>query len=102
MIEISRFSKDSEPFLHAEFGKGDILMLATEKGADDIVCMVFENIDPPREIGLSEAPGDITLRDTKPLLVFSFSKIESIDAVIGILNKCKEEFLNKRSCKTKD
>ncbi len=75
-----------------ELGTGDCKM-AHSKFQNNEVHLAFKTTEPnPINVALEPYPKGTTMNDIQPELVFIFRKIESIDAVIYMLNSCRKEF----------
>jgi hypothetical protein len=70
-----------------QFGEGKIAVAVTDFG-----WLLFNNVEDEHEIG-SENPNAIgmTIEELDPDIVFSFSKVESIDVLIDLLMLAREQ-----------
>ena len=96
MINVARFSKKHEPFLHAAFGTGHIEMINTEVGKNGIVYLGLKTLKKPGEVGAFAYAGNSSLKDTEPQILFSFSNTKSIDALVSMLENCKLQLIKKQ------
>jgi len=75
----------------AEFGKGDISVLL--HNFTECTAVSFHNCEP-RKIGSSD-------KSTTPIeLLFTFTKVESINVVIRQLNRAKRELIKRNEKKS--
>ena len=79
------------PVLVVEFGTGDIEMVRTVTGKDGVTILAFKDLDVPKEIGSVHESGYKDLKDMGPVVMFTFSKVSSIDSLISMLEGCKAE-----------
>lgn len=86
---LSHFVKDKKVHIVVEFGCGDLFIQAFEanstKDSKRIVAVGFENGEPG-EVG-REVDRELTF---PPPLCMTFPEVESIDVVIGLLEKAKK------------
>lgn len=77
----------------ATFGTGDIGLIQGTRKGDGMQCVGFMN-QSPREIGSEEEYAIGEAIDTREMqILFEFTKVESIEAVIKILEAAKTEML---------
>jgi hypothetical protein len=74
-----------------QFGEGKIAVAVTDFG-----WVLFNRVEDGREIG-SENPNAIgmTIEELDPDLIFTFSKVESVDVLIGLLRLAREQVESK-------
>jgi len=75
-----------------ELGSGDVWMLGSKKGEKGEVVLALKTTEP-REINVKENAEVGSYDEMQPEIVFIFNKIESLDALIGSLQDCRNEML---------
>lgn len=75
------------------FGTGDIHIVSSCTADGEIGCVVFENQNPPRSIGKNPDGFNKEFIPEEYPVIMTFSKVESIDALIGELLNAKANML---------
>ncbi len=76
-----------------EMGTGDVHMLGSLKDDDNEVSLAFRTVPDPQPINVKTKTSIKSFDEMKPELVFIFSKVESIDSLIGQLEDCKAQLI---------
>lgn len=83
----------TENVVVCELGTGDVWMVGSEKGNNGEVILALKTTEP-REINVKENSEVCSYDEMKPEIVFIFNKVESLDALIGMLQDCREEMIS--------
>lgn len=85
--------KNLEIQVKMEFGTGDIHIVSTCTNDGEIGYVAFENQNPPRPIGKNPDGFNKEFMPKEYPIIMTFSKVESIDALIGELLYARENML---------
>ena len=83
----------TEDIMVVEMGSGDIQMCGGTKDDFGRVHLCLKTTEDAREINVSYDNDFKSFDEMKPELVFMFSKVESIDSLIAMLEDCKKGLL---------
>ena len=78
-----------------EMGTGDVWMLGSEKDKEGSVVLALKTVLDPQPINVKRKTKVKSFDEMAPELVFIFSKVESIDSLIGQLEDIKEQMQKK-------
>lgn len=82
--------------IELEFGKGDIHIVSSSTVDGSIGYVAFENQNPPRPIGKNTDGIGKEFDPSEYPIIMSFTKTESIDALIGELLNAKDNMVRLR------
>lgn len=77
-------------------GKGDVYMVSSKRLKTGGVCLCFKTVKEPKPINVNKPSDYDSFDEMEPELAFMFSATESIDAVISMLELCKNTMNEKK------